>query len=167
MDKLSKKIAIEGIFISLSLVIGIIDHQLGTLGIKFLNLMYLLPLFLVEDMFGTKSGVLCLCLANTIKSIFFSKSGILGFLLRQSATIYMFFRKKNYSWKKCFIFDLIGIFLTMVIQYPASYIFYKTLINFNNIKFIMYNVFMDSLSFLIVVIISRIIDLNYIKGNYE
>ena len=167
MNKSIQKIAVEGILISTSIVIGIIDHQLGTIGIKFLNLMYLLPLFLIEDMFGTKSGILCLFSANMIKSIFFSKSGILGFLLRLSAIVYMLFRKRGNSWKKCFIFDLIGILLTMLIQYPASYIFYKSLIKFDNIKFIMYNIFMDSLSFLIVVIISRVINLKHIKGNYD
>ena len=167
MDKTVRKIAIEGVLVSLSIVIGIIDHQIGTIGIKFLNLMYLLPLLIAEDMFGTKSGILCLCSANIIRSVFFSKSGILGFLLRLSAIVYMFFRRRNDSWQKCLIFDLIGIFFTMLIQYPASYMFYKALINFADIKFIMYNVLMDSLSFLIVVIISRIINLKRIQGNYE
>lgn len=166
MDKSVRKVAIEGVLVSLSIVIGIIDHQIGTIGIKFLNLMYLLPLFIAEDMFGTKSGIFCLCSANVIKSIFFSKSGILGFLLRLSAIVYMLFRRNN-SWQKCLIFDLIGIFFTMLIQYPASYMFYKTLINFADIKFIMYNVLMDSLSFLIVVIISRVINIKRIQGNYE
>lgn len=45
--------------------------------------------------------------------------------------------------------------------------FYKALINFANIEFIMYTVLMDSLSFLIVEIVSRVINLKGIQGNYE
>ena len=165
MNKLSQKIAVEGILVSLSIVIGIIDHQLGIIGIKFLNLMYLLPIFFAEDLFGTKSGILCLFSANLIKSIFFSKSGVLGFLLRLSAFVYMIFRKKNDLWKKTFVFDLIGIVLTMLIQFPASYIFYKSIVN--NFGFIIYNVLMDMLNFSFVVIVSRIINFKRIKGNYE
>ena len=48
MNKSTRKIAIEGILVSLSIVIGVIDHQLGTVGVKFLNLMYLLPIFFLK-----------------------------------------------------------------------------------------------------------------------
>ena len=53
----------------------------------------------------------------------------------------------------------------MLIQFPVSYVFYKSIVN--NFGFIIYNVFMDMLSFSVVVVVSRIVNLKHIEGFYE
>lgn len=122
---MSKKVAIEGFLVGVSIWIGIMEHHFSLMEIQILQGMYLIPIFIIRDLFGFKSGVCCIILSSFIRCIFFSKAGILGFLIRIVPIIYLYFRKdKECNIKTIIFFDLIGIFLTLLCKIPLHYLFF-------------------------------------------
>ena len=171
MNKSSKEIAIEGFLVGLSITTGIVEHQFNILGFSMLQGLSLLPIFFIQDMFGLKTGFWCLFSSTLIRSILFSCAGIFGFLARMSAFFYMIFRnRRTTKLYQIYIFDLIGIIISIFVKIPFAYSFWRQIYNYNGstmmdviIKVIIPTNF---LRLLIVVLLSRIIKMDNFKKYY-
>ncbi len=133
MNQRTKQISILALVISLSVWIGSFERYFNFGGIQ-IGLCFV-PILIFQDFYGLKSGILCLLCYNAIKTIFLSKSGILGFLNRASIIFYMAFRK-NYPKKiiNIVLYDILGLFFFILSKIPTSYIFWKSSSNFENYK---------------------------------
>lgn len=126
MRNISKKVAIEGLLIGLSVWIGVFEHQFSFSAIQIFQGFGLIPILMIQDLFGLSSGILCLFSYSLIRSIFFSRASILGFLMKISVVFYMLFRRKNSDKVyKIVLFDVVGIIIAILAKIPISYIFWK------------------------------------------
>lgn len=154
-----RKIAIEGLLSGTSVLIGLIDHQIGISGIKIFNAFYLLPILIAQDILGFYAGALCLLSSSLIRGIFFSKSGLMGFLIRISFVVYMMFRKRESEKRwKVVLFDIIGLIAILVSQLPLLITFYKSSFGVENQFLILYNTLEDVFKLSLVIVCSRLID---------
>ncbi len=160
-----RKIAIEGFLSGVSVLIGLIDHQIGISGVKIFNAFYLLPILVAQDILGFYAGVLCLLSSSLIRGIFFSKSGIIGFLIRISFIVYMMFRKeKSEKQLKVVLFDILGLIAVLVSQLPLLVTFYKSSFGVENWFLILYNTLEDVFKLSLVVVCSRLINVRRFRG---
>lgn len=170
MNKSSKEIAIEGFLVSLSVIIGVIEHQFSLVGIQIIQGLYVIPILFVQDMFGLKSGFWCLFSSSLIRTFFFSCAGVLGFLARMSVFFYMLLRKQRTSnlYKLC-LFDLVGILLAIFVKIPCAYAFWKQVCSFNELEMIegIIKIIIPTnlLRLVIVVVLSRVIKFDELKKN--
>lgn len=159
----SKKVAIQGFLVGLSLLFGTVEHQFSLAGMHLLIGLYLVPLLVVNDLFGFKSGFWSCFAVCLIRMLFLSNAGVLGFLLYLSPVIYMLLRKRYVcSWGKWIFFDFIGVLLTILCKIPLYFLF---LTSYLRIDFIQAkNVLMGGLilanviGMSVAVILSRLID---------
>ena len=158
---LSKKIAIQGLLVALSLWIGTIEHYFSVAGIYLLVGLYLLPLFVINDWFGFKVGFWSCFAVCFIRMLFFSSAGILGFVLYLCPVIYMFFRAKECSLKKLIFFDIVGVLLTMLVKMPIFFFFLTSYLNMSFEKarsmILNYMIFTNIIGFSISIVLSRLI----------
>lgn len=137
MRNISKKIAIEGLLVGFSVWIGVLEHQFSFSAVQIFQGFGLIPIFMIQDLFGLSSGIWCLFSYSLIRSIFFSRASVLGFLMKISVIFYMLFRRKNSDRiYKVVIFDLIGIIISILAKIPVSYIFWKRILGIDDIQVI-------------------------------
>ena len=162
MRNISKKVAIEGLLVGLAVWIGVLEHQFSFSVVQIFQGFGIIPILMVQDLFGLSSGVWCLFSYCLIRTIFFSRASVLGFLMKISVIFYMFFRKKN-SDKiyKIIFFDLIGIIIAILAKIPISYMFWKGTLGINSTQathiITKYMIPMNLARMVIAIFISRVI----------
>ena len=163
-----KKISIEGLLSGASIFIGLADHQIGLSGIKIFNTMYLLPILIAQDILGFYGGAICLLSSSLIRGIFFSKSGLIGFLIRISFIVYMIFRKgRSEKRLKIVASDIIGVIATLIVQFPLLCFFYRSSFGVENGFLILYSTIEDIFKLSLVVVCSRLINVKKFKEFYN
>ena len=172
MNKSSKKIAIEGFLVALSVIIGLIEHQFSIVGIQIFQGLYVLPILFIQDIFGLKAGFWCLFSSSLIRTFFFSCAGILGFFSRMSVFFYMILRKQESSnLYKMYLFDAVGIIFAILVKLPFAYAFWRQICSFNELEMleaIIKVIIPTNLSrLLIVVILSRIIKIDKLTMKFN
>ncbi len=166
MGSRTRRVVIQAFAISLSFWIGILERYINFGGIQVG--LYVIPILVIHDLYGFRYGTECVLCYNIIKTVFFSKAGVLGFMNRLPVIFYMIFRKKkDEKIKKMILFDLIGISAYLILKIPISYIFWKTSTNLENLN--LFNLIFTCIipfnlsSILSVVLVSRFIDLKKFK----
>ena len=162
MRNISKKVAIEGLLVGLSVWIGIFEHQLSSSVVQVFQGFGIIPILMIQDLFGLGSGVWCLFSYCLIRTIFFSRASFLGFLMKISVVFYMLFRKKNSDkLYKIIAFDLMGTFIAILAKIPISYMFWKGILGINSVQTMhiitKYMIPMNLIRMMIAIFISRII----------
>ena len=162
MRNISKKVAVEGLLVGLSVWIGVFEHQFSFSVVQIFQGFGIIPILMIQDLFGLSSGVWCLFSYCLIRTIFFSRASVLGFLMKMSVVFYMFFRKKKSDRiYKIIIFDLIGIIISIIVKIPISYIFWRGTLGINSTQAMYiitkYMIPMNFARMVIAILVSRII----------
>ncbi len=169
---LSKKVAIQGLLVGLSIWIGTIEHQFSLAGMHLLVGLYLVPLFVVVDLFGFKSGFWSCFAVCFIRMLFFSNAGVLGALLYLSPVIYMFFRRRySCGLGKLVLFDSLGLLLTISVKVPLYLLFLTSYlkIDFVQAKNILIggSIFANIIGFSVAIVLSRLVDFRKYLGESD
>lgn len=166
MASRTRRIVLQAFAISLAFWIGMLERYINFGGIQVG--LYVMPIFVICDLYGFRYGAECALCYDIVKTLFFSKAGVLGFINRIPVIFYMMFRKKkNEKINKVILFDLIGISIYLILKIPISYVFWKTNSNIENLNLI--NLIITCIlpfnlaSISSVVLISRFIDLKRFK----
>ena len=124
MSNKTRRIVIEAFAIALAFWIGMFERYINFGG--FQVGLCMVPILIIHDLYGLKYSAECLLCYNLIKTVFFSKMGILGFMVRLPLIFYLIFRKRNdENVIKKITFDLIGILIYLIIKLPIAYMFWK------------------------------------------
>ena len=117
------QIAINSLFASLSVVLGLVAHYLNVFGFRFD--FSDIPVFISTLLFGAPSGCLILFVSSFIKTLFFSVAGVPGFFLRMSYIVSIFFLGIYYKKKRFLtLLSIASIITCLIVKLPMSYIFW-------------------------------------------
>lgn len=132
----TKKIAINSLLASLSLILAQISHYLKIIpGIPMITLdISDIPIFVSSLLFGSSSGYIILITVSCLRGFLFSSAGIPGIIMRVLVTsVSIFFLGIFYKSKKNFL--LICILASMfstLIKLPINYFFWTKFFSMPN-----------------------------------
>lgn len=166
MANKTQRVVIEALATAFAFWIGAFERYINFGGIQVGLCM--IPIFVIHDLYGLRSGIKCLLCYNFIKMVFFSKVGILGFMIRIPIFFYMIFRKRNgEDIKKVIVFDLIGMSAYLIFKIPVAYMFWKINSNLEGVN--LFNLIFTCIipyniaSIASIILISRFINLRKFK----
>ena len=128
MNTKTKKIAVNSLLASLSLILAQISHYLKIIpGIPMITLDFSdIPIFISTLLFGSSSGYIILIVISFLRAFLFSSAGIPGIIMRISvSSIPIFFLGMFYKSKKNFLLICISAcILSTLIKLLINYFFW-------------------------------------------
>lgn len=124
----TKKIAINSLLTSFSLILAQISHYLKIIpGIPMITLDFSdIPIFTSTLLFGPSSGYIILVVVSFLRAFLFSSAGVPGIIMRVSvSSVPIFFLGMFYKSKKNFLLMcIIASILSTLIKLPINYFFW-------------------------------------------
>ena len=132
----TKKIAINSLLTSLSLILAQISHHLKIIpGIPMITLdISDVPIFISVLLFGSSSGYIILIIVSFLRAFLFSSAGIPGIIMRISVTsVSIFFLGIFCKSKKNFLLICImASILSTLVKLPINYFFWTKFFSMPN-----------------------------------
>lgn len=124
----AKHIAIIALLSSLSIILAQISRNLSIVpGFPMLKADFSdVPIFISTLSFGTFHGILVLLSVSIIRALFFSSTGIFGFIMKMTSIVSVFFLGMYHKRKKFLVLlCILATLLSLLIKLPISYIFWS------------------------------------------